>query len=388
MRSYNHNEPLPTRPAAMRKELDIVIIEDVPRDAEAMEAALRDEEIPFKARRLETRAQFLAALQTAPPDVVLSDFTLPEFNALDALYLLQATRPDIPFILVTGNRSEEVAVACIKEGADDYILKASLKRLPSSIMNALRKKAAEREKAAVEAKLRELPRLILQAQETERRRVARELHDSVNQLLSSVKFRIQSLEARMPAGDGGALHDDAEKTRALLDKAILEVRRISRNLRPSELDDLGLSPALRSLCVEFGERTGIAVELTCPDQSGKLPAEIELTAYRIAQEALTNVEKHAGACRVTVELTYDDVRLRLLLRDDGCGFDVNSPTLAAHRNGGMGLINIQERVRLVGGTSTVKSAPAAGTEVAIELPWQTRSAVMPRHVPETLSPLA
>ena len=88
----------------MRKELDIVIIEDVPRDAAAMEAALRDEGIPFRARRLETRDQFLAALQTAPPDVVLSDFTLPEFNALDALYLLQANRPDIPFILVTGNR--------------------------------------------------------------------------------------------------------------------------------------------------------------------------------------------------------------------------------------------------------------------------------------------
>ena len=371
----------------MRKQLDIVIIEDVPRDAEAMETALRDEEIPFKVRRLETREQFLAALQNSPPDVVLSDFTLPEFNALDALYLLQATRPDIPFILVTGNRSEEVAVACIKEGADDYILKASLKRLPSSIMNALRKKAAEREKAAVEAKLREFPRLILQAQETERRRVARELHDSVNQLLSSVKFRIQSVEARIPQEDDGALHDEVERTRVLLDKAMLEVRRISRNLRPSELDDLGLVPALRSLCAEFGERTGIAVELACPDQSEKLPAEVELNAYRIAQEALTNVEKHAGAQHVTVELACDNVRLRLRLRDDGCGFDRNAPAPVASKNGGMGLMDIEERVRLVGGTCVVKSVPAAGTEVAIELPLQTRSAATLRHVPEPLSPL-
>src|SRR5262245_36048303 len=182
----------------MNKELDIVIIEDVPRDAEAMEAALRDEEIQFKARRIETREEFLAALETAPPDVVLSDFTLPEFDALKALRMLQERRPDVPFILVTGTRSEEVAVACIKEGADDYILKASLKRLPSSIISALRKKEAESQKAAVEAKLRELPRLILHAQESERRRVARELHDSVNQLLSSVKFRVQSFEARLP----------------------------------------------------------------------------------------------------------------------------------------------------------------------------------------------
>ena len=369
----------------MRKELDIVIIEDVPRDAAAMEAALREEGIPFRARRLETREQFLAALQTAPPDVVLSDFTLPEFNALDALYLLQANRPDIPFILVTGNRSEEVAVACIKEGADDYILKASLKRLPSSIMNALRKKAAEREKAAVEAKLRELPRLILQAQESERRRVARELHDSVNQLLSSVKFRIQSLEARIPQPDNGLLHEEAAKTRALLDKAMLEVRRISRNLRPSELDDLGLAPALRSLCVEFGERTGIAVELTCPDQSEKLPAEIELSAYRIAQEALTNVEKHAAAQRVTVELDFDSVRLRLRLRDDGCGFVRNALGPAAGKHGGMGLMDIEERVRLVGGTCTVTSAPAAGTEVAIELPLHASTAATARRVSEVAS---
>jgi signal transduction histidine kinase len=369
----------------MRKELDIIIIEDVPRDAEAMESALRDEGIPFKARRLETREQFRAALQSAPPDVVLSDFTLPEFSALDALYLLQATRPDIPFILVTGNRSEEVAVVCIKEGADDYILKASLKRLPSSILNALRKKAAEREKAAVEAKLREFPRLILQAQETERRRVARELHDSVNQLLSSVKFRIQSVEARIPRELDGALHDEVEKTRVLLDKAMLEVRRISRNLRPSELDDLGLVPALRSLCAEFGERTGIAVELACPDRREKLPPEIELTAYRIAQEALANVEKHAAAQHVSVELACDRGRLRMRLRDDGCGFARHAPAPVAGRNGGMGLMDIEERVRLVGGTCAVESVPAAGTEVAIELPLPICSAVAPRQVPKPLS---
>ena len=366
----------------MSKVLDIVIIEDVPRDAAAMEAALRDEEIQFTTRRLETREQFLTVLQTAPPDVVLSDFTLPEFNALDALYLLQATRPDIPFILVTGNRSEEVAVACIKEGADDYILKASLKRLPSSVLNALRKKAAEREKAAVEAKLRELPRLIFQAQEAERRRVARELHDSVNQLLSSVKFRIQSVEARIPREADGVLHDEVEKTRALLERAMMEVRRISRNLRPSELDDLGLAPALRSLCAEFGERSGTVVELSCPDSLEKLPAEIELSAYRIAQEALTNVEKHADAHRVAVELTCDNVCLRLNLRDDGCGFDQTTPAPVAGKNGGMGLMDIEERVRLVGGTCTIKSAPAAGTQVAVELPLQIRQGATARGVPE------
>ncbi|MBI3850670.1 MAG: response regulator [Verrucomicrobia bacterium] len=355
----------------MNKELDIVIIEDIARDAEAMEAALRDEEISFKTRRIQTREEFRAVLETAPPDIVLSDFTLPEFDALEALHLLQAKRPDIPFILVTGNRSEEVAVACIKEGADDYILKASLRRLPSSVLSALRKKAVEREKAAAEAKLRELPRLILHAQEAERRRVARELHDSVNQLLSSVKFRIQSVEARLPKEDN-ALSAEVEKTRALLDKAMLEVRRISRNLRPSELDDLGLVAALRSLCTEFGERTGIVVELVCPDTPQKLPADIELSIYRIAQEALTNVEKHAGARRVTVELACDDGGLRFRVRDDGRGFDQSVLSLGAAKDAGMGLMDIEERVRLVGGICSVESSPGAGTQLVVELTPQTR----------------
>jgi two-component system NarL family sensor kinase len=248
-------------------------------------------------------------------------------------------------------------------------------------MNALRKKAAECEKAAVEAKLRELPRLIFQAQEAERRRVARELHDSVNQLLSSVKFRIQSVEARIPKEADSALHDEVEKTRALLERAMTEVRRISRNLRPSELDDLGLAPALRSLCAEFGERSGIAVELVCPDQLEKLPAEIELNAYRIAQEALTNVEKHSGARHVTVELACDNARLHLRLHDDGGGFDLNAPP-AAGKHGGMGLMDIEERVRLVGGTCAIKSATATGTEVVVELPLQIRAAAPAHRIPE------
>ena len=138
----------------MLKELNILIVEDVPRDAEAIEAELRSEAISFSARRLETKDAFLTELKNLAPDLVLCDFTLPEFNALEALRLLRENKYDIPFILVTGSRSEEVAVECIREGADDYVLKTSLKRLPSSILNVLRKKAAEREKAKAEAALR------------------------------------------------------------------------------------------------------------------------------------------------------------------------------------------------------------------------------------------
>src|SRR5262245_27281440 len=212
-------------PSFMPKELDILIIEDVAADAEAIERELRSESIPFKARRLATRDQFLSELNRAKPDLILSDFTLPQFNALEALTLLRERREDIPFILITGTRSEEVAVECIRHGADDYILKASLKRLPSSIQNTLLKKEAQRHQAEAESALRSLPRLIRHAQETERRRVARELHDGVIQILSSVKFRFQSIEERLSQREPD-LRSHAAKAARLLDKAIAEVRHI------------------------------------------------------------------------------------------------------------------------------------------------------------------
>ena len=156
----------------MKKELDILIIEDVIQDAEFIEAELREAGLRFRTRRISTREAFLAELQGPSPDIILSDFSLPSFDALAALQLLRKHHLDIPFILVTGTRSEEVAVECIHEGADDYILKASLKRLPTSIKNALQKKAMERASVEAEAALRrseEQYRLIAENRSEERR---------------------------------------------------------------------------------------------------------------------------------------------------------------------------------------------------------------------------
>ena len=484
----------------MQKELNILMIEDVPRDAEAIEHELRSADLRFRVRRVETREGFLRELNGSPPDVVLSDFTLPSFDALQALRLLQKHQRDVPFILVTGTRSEEVAVECMHEGADDYILKASLKRLPSSIQNVLEKKAAQRAKASAEAalrrseeqyrlitesthdlislldedgkilyaspafrgglgcapedlmgadffsylhpddaeqlrhvwreglvhhegrtaefrarhrqeewrnfeavinwigdepgqprrslmvsrditrrkhaeeSLRELPRLIREAQETERRRVARDLHDSVNQILSSVKFRIQSVEEKLLDHDEAAWKE-ATKAKSLLEKAMQEVRRISRNLRPSELDDLGLAAALRSLCGEFSERTGVVIELATARLPQNVPGEIELNLYRIIQEALNNIEKHSRATDVTLRLAREGSFLRATIRDNGRGFD---PLLTHHRAGkknhGMGLVDIKERAAFVGGHCAVQSVPGRGTELAIAIPLnQTES---------------
>ncbi|HXG48254.1 MAG TPA: PAS domain S-box protein [Methylomirabilota bacterium] len=475
------------------KELSIIVIEDEPADAQAIEQELREAGLRFRSCRLDTRAALLRALASESPDIVLSDFTLPELDGWEALNLVRQHAPGIPFILVTGTRSEEVAVECIKQGADDYILKASLKRLPSSVINALQKRAAEQARAQAEAArrrseeqfrlitenshdlisvvdldwkfiyaspsfrtclghapgdlagtsalalvhpedqpalvetwqqslargrgrtvefrartasggwltleavnnwmfddaghpqrcvivsrdissrraaeeaLREMPRLIRDAQEAERRRVARELHDSVNQILASVKFRLQAVEDRLAPMDQ-TVRMEARKARELLERTIQEVRRISRNLRPSELDDLGLAAALRSLAAEFQERTGIAVEVACERLPRKIPSDLELNIYRIVQEALTNVERHARAARVCVRARREGTRLRVEVSDDGRGLCPQAGPADEPRRRGMGLVDMRERAAFMGGTIAFRSSGRQGTEIVLTVP--------------------
>lgn len=364
----------------MSTAIDILIIEDVPSDADAIETELREAGVRFHARRVDTEDSFLAALHRQAPDLVLSDFSLPNFSALDALRLLRERRLDVPFILITGNRSEEVAVECIREGADDYILKASLRRLPTSLKNALEKRAASKAKAEAEAAARALPRLIREAQEAERRRVARDLHDSVNQILSAVKFRLTAMEEKLQDKDE-ATWRDVLKAKAHLEKAIQEVRRISRNLRPSELDDLGLVPAVRSLCNEFSERTGVPVELAFGRLPQNIPDDIELNLYRVLQEALGNIERHAAARAVTVGLERDGGFLRASISDNGRGFDPAFPDRRRARPG-MGLVDMRERAEFTGGRCTLRSAPGQGTEIVIEMPLRSGD----NHRSKTVAP--
>lgn len=217
-----------------------------------------------------------------------------------------------------------------------------------------------RERKRVEQQLRFLSRRVVEAQEEERRRVARELHDSVNQLLSSVKFRIDTGSDSSAAATTSA-RPLAEQARALLDRAIHEIRRISHNLRPSELDDLGLLSALRRLCGEFGARTGVTVDSSLHHVATEIDPDVELTLFRIAQEALTNVEKHAGATRVELRLWVEGDTVVLTITDDGGGI------LAATRRG-LGLMTMQERAAFLGGTVVIGGGISGGTRVTARLP--------------------
>ncbi len=221
------------------------------------------------------------------------------------------------------------------------------------------------EQNRAEAAKREISKQILDAEEKERQRVARELHDGVNQLLSSSTYRLSSVEQQISMTDQ-ALAKKVCQAKDLVNKAIAEVRLISRNLRPSELDDLGLNAALRSLCSEFEERTGIEVQLEAETFGKVLPPGVELTIYRIAQEALNNVQKHADAKHVRISLVRDVKSVRMKIADDGKGFDQTQP--GNRTKSGWGLANMRQRALLFGGNVLVKTASAGGTQIELSIP--------------------
>jgi PAS domain S-box-containing protein len=218
-----------------------------------------------------------------------------------------------------------------------------------------------------EEMLRALTRRLVQAQEAERGRVALELHDHITQLLCAVLVRSQALADKLSARDGPSKRE-AIKLREMLGQTAEEVERISRNLRPSVLDELGLVFVLRDTSAEFTERTGVSVKLACAPLAARLSADTELTLFRIFQEVLKNVERHASARHVTVHLTQTGNFVQMAVHDDGIGFDPAHYPARRNGKGGLGLLGMRERAAYVGGALKVKSVGRAGTEIEVRIP--------------------
>ncbi|WP_419796594.1 MAG: cache domain-containing protein [Terasakiella sp.] len=223
------------------------------------------------------------------------------------------------------------------------------------------------ERKLADTKLKELTQRIVEFQEEERGRVSRELHDGISQILVSVKYSIELAIDKIKAGASDAIKP-MEKGAKGLQEAIGEVRRISRDLRPSVLDDIGLSAALEAMCFEFGERTGIKASFQKHLFTKQLAPDVKTTLFRIAQEALTNIERHSGASEVRLELMKRVDGIRMVISDDGVGFDVLRMEGRKNAFQGIGLRNMQERIEFHGGELTVWSSPDKGTVVEAKLP--------------------
>ena len=229
-----------------------------------------------------------------------------------------------------------------------------------------------------DAKLRMLNREILSAQEDERRRVSRELHDSISQMLVSIKYsfehsnlRLAKLETSKNSEGLSLVKKGMKEGISRLLEATQEVRRISHALRPSQLDDLGLGPALENLANEFTERTRISTSVNAPRFKGSLPENIKIALYRICQEALTNVDRHAQAANVKITVKKLDDEILMTVEDDGIGLtqaklaEMNTDRILT--NGGLGLTNMTERIEAWGGKLEINSGKA-GTQLNIIIP--------------------
>jgi PAS domain S-box-containing protein len=213
-------------------------------------------------------------------------------------------------------------------------------------------------------------RQLIEAQEDERRRIARELHDQIGQVLTAVKMNLHMVQRVChPEESGLYINDNIEA----VDQALRLVRDLSIELRPPVLDDLGLATALRWYVDRYANRTGLNVEVIIEllDENERFSREVETACFRIAQEALTNVARHAQASHIIVQLAKEGSTLLLSIKDDGVGFDVESLRKGAPRAATLGLVSMQERAHVAGGTIEIDSATSKGTEVRFMLPLES-----------------
>ena len=218
-----------------------------------------------------------------------------------------------------------------------------------------------------EEMLRALSHRLAQAQESERGRVALDLTDNITQSLVVILFRLQVLVGKLSAREWPSRGEVAESGE-LLGETAKEVERISRDLRPSVLRNLGLVAALRAANKEFVKRTGVRIKFAAVRLDPLPPPEAKLALYRIFEEALRNVEQHARARHVTVRLTQRGAFAELAIKDDGIGFDLDHPRAKRKEEGGFGVLRMRERAEFLGGVLTIKSARRAGTEIKVRVP--------------------
>ncbi len=352
--------------------LRVLHLEDSLLDHDLVKRALAKSGQPFVIERVETLDAFAQHLRGRPFDVILADYHLPGFTALDAFAQLPRDGHPAPFILISGAIGEAAAVDAIKLGMSDYLLKDDLGKLVHVVRRALEvretriaKERAHAELAASEKRLAEFSEHLQATVEQERAAIAREVHDDIGGALAAMKLDLAWI-ARHSSDPGVASHLQAAND--MLQHALGASQRIMMNLRPAILDQ-GLAPAVQWLASGFERRTGIKTTFISAESHQDTPKPVQLAAYRTAQEALTNISKHAQCDAVRIDLSDANGVLTLEVTDNGQG-------IAEHELGkprSFGLKGLHERARAIGGWLDVSTGRGSGTSIILSVPLDAQA---------------
>jgi len=346
----------------MKTPLRVLILEDQPLDVELLCARLKAEGFEPEATCVSEGREFETALREKAFDVILSDYSLPQFDGLTALRIAREKIPDVPCILVSGTLGEEQAVECLKAGATDYVLKQRLARLGTAVRRALQDAAVRRREREAAATIRELSRRLLRLQDGERRRIAHALHEEVAQDLTALGLNLAVAHELLPGKETKAKKALVE-CRSIAEKSLKEIRTLSYLLHPPILEALGLPGALRDFVDGFSRRSGVVTELSVPEDFARLPAEVETALFRVAQESLTNVQRHSGSNKARIVLQQVDKEVVLEIQDFGSGIPperLNGSTASSELS--VGIVGMREWLSQLGGRLAIDGSQA-GTRV-------------------------
>ena len=421
--------------------LRLLIVEDDPTDAELVLRELRKSGFDPQFRRVTSRDAFMSGLAEDRPDVIIYDHNLPHFSSSEALQLTQQSDLWIPFIIVSHAIGDEEAVALMRGGAADYLLKDRLGRIGESVRHALEQRRLREEHAAArnaivslntdlelriasrtaqlkvanhalemelgqrkraEEALRrlngDLERRVLDrtrdlvasnhrlqalaseltlAEQRERKRLASELHDYLAQILALGRIKMSQLRQKVVPSEAPAVQQLVGEIDTLLEKAGEYTRSLMAKLNPPVLDELGLPSALTWLAKQMPLH-GLMVDVRLAQEQVTLPDDQAVLLFQSVRELLINVAKHAGTDRATVTLKVDpEQHLRIEVQDHGRGFDPIAME-ARSENGHFGLFSVRERMQAMGGSLDVKSRPSEGTTITMVLPLAKSKPAEPR----------
>ena len=345
----------------------ILHLEDSEADHRLACRTLTSAGVKFDICRVDTLSLYCELVEESSYQVILADYRLPGFTAIDAWAAISKHPSPPPFIVLSGTIGESAAVAAIHLGISDFVHKDELHRLPRVIHRAMevadahaaRNKAAQ-ELAASEKRLSEFAGYLQAAVEKERASIAREIHDDIGGSLAAVRLDLAWI-ARHSSADDMRSHADAASE--MIQHALGASQRIMMNLRPSILDQ-GLVPAIQWLATGFEKRTGIKTTVTVNNHQLSPSKPVELTAYRTAQEALTNASKYARCTQVGIDISDAENFLTIEIADNGKGISPEELQNA----GAFGIRGLTERARLVGGWLDVSTALGSGTSIILSVP--------------------